>query len=157
MFRSPEEVWMALALQEAEDGLVEGEPPIGAAILDAGTGRILARAHEQTRTLHDPTAHAVMIALTQLSEPVEEGSAPRTSTSMVVAVTREPCLMCAGAILQHPAIQRILIGSCNPEDGAFGSRLNVLHHLPTGRTLQMAKGILAEHCDRIWTRRSATV
>lgn len=153
MLRSPEEVFMALAIQEAEDALAEGEAPIGAAILDAETGRILARAHQQTNVLRDPTAHAVMIALTQLAEPVEEGGQPASAKSMILATTREPCLMCAGAILQYTAIRRVLIGALDEAEGAFGSQIDVLKHLPKERSIEVVKGVLAEHCERLWRRR----
>jgi tRNA(adenine34) deaminase len=153
MLRSPEEVFMALAIQEAEDGLAEGEAPVGAAILDAETGRILARAHQQTKALRDPTAHAVMIALTQLAEPAEEGGQPASAKAMILATTREPCLMCAGAILQYTTIRRVLIGAPDEAEGAFGSQLDVLKHLPRNRTIELVKGVLSEHCERLWRRR----
>jgi tRNA(adenine34) deaminase len=113
----------------------------------------LARAHQQTKVLRDPTAHAVMIALTQLAEPVEEGSQPATAKSMILATTREPCLMCAGAILQHTTIRRVLIGAPDPDEGAFGSQMDVLKHLSRNRSIEVVKGILSEHCERLWRRR----
>ena len=85
---------MKLALEEAEQAFAEDEVPIGAVIVFED--RLIARAHNQRQQLHDPTAHAEMIAITQAAEA-------RRSWRLdgcTLYVTLEPCPMCAGAVLQ---------------------------------------------------------
>lgn len=174
LFAPPEERWMALALQEAEAALEEGETPVGAVVLEASSGRLLARAHHQTATLHDPTAHAVMIALTQLASPEEPSDAEHlpadsgaarnpapSSTSrsgaqrageLILVTTREPCVMCAGAILLSPAIGRIVFGALEPHLGACGSALDLAHLASGTRSLQVSRGVLESRCLELLRR-----
>jgi tRNA(adenine34) deaminase len=158
--RSPEEQWMALALKEAEAALAEGEEPVGAIVLDPETGRVVARAHHQAVALRDPTAHAVMVALTQLAGPLEEEGLEgpglaEPCRALVLVTSREPCLMCAGAILLHEQVRRVIYGAACPGLGAFRSSLNVLAAAPAGRSLEIAGGVLDMRCAEL-LRRHAT-
>ena len=88
------EHFMQLALDEAEQAFREEEVPIGAVIVHEG--RVIASAHNQREQLHDPTAHAEMIAITQAAEALQSWRLE----GCTLYVTLEPCPMCAGAILQ---------------------------------------------------------
>ena len=91
------EHYMRLALREAEAALAENEVPVGVVIVREQ--RVIAAAHNQREQLHDPTAHAEMIAITQAAEAIRDWRLEQCT----LYVTLEPCLMCAGAILQaHP-------------------------------------------------------
>jgi tRNA(adenine34) deaminase len=85
--------FMSLALREAEQAFREDEVPVGAVIVHEG--RVVASAHNQREQLHDPTAHAEMIAITQAAESLRSWRLD----GCTLYVTLEPCPMCAGAIL----------------------------------------------------------
>src|SRR5512133_1443552 len=109
---------MQLALDEAERAYREDEVPIGAVV--AHEGRVIASAHNQREQLHDPTAHAEMIAITQAAEA-------RRSWRLdgcTLYVTLEPCPMCAGAIVQA-RIPQVVYGATDPKAGA----VDTLYHL----------------------------
>jgi len=103
---------MRLALQEAEAALAEEEVPVGAVI--AHNNRVIAAAHNQREQLHDPTAHAEMIAITQAAESL--GSWRLEGCTLYV--TLEPCPMCAGAILQA-RIPTVVYGATDPKGGGI--------------------------------------
>src|SRR5215813_9877598 len=86
---------MEMALEEAEAAADEDEVPVGAVIVSARRG-VIARAHNQREQLHDPTAHAEMIAITQAAQALRSWRLD----NCVLYVTLEPCPMCAGAIVQ---------------------------------------------------------
>ena len=87
-----DEYFMRLALKEAEMALSENEIPIGAVIV--ANGKVIARAHNQTETLHDVTAHAEMLAITAAANQL----GGKYLSGCTLYVTVEPCVMCAGAI-----------------------------------------------------------
>ena len=119
---------MRAALDAAAQAAAAGEVPVGAAVvLD---GRILAVAANAPRTLHDPTAHAEMLAIRAAAEAI--GSDRLSDCDLWV--TLEPCAMCAGAIA-HARIARLYYGASDPKGGAVehGPRLfaqTTLHHRP---------------------------
>lgn len=144
-----DEYYMKEALKEARLALDEGEIPIGAVIVCRD--RIIARGHNMTERLNDPTAHAEMIAVTAATEAL----GGKYLTSCTLYVTVEPCPMCAAA-LNWAQISRIVWGaddpkrgytlfSAEPESGA-GARRTLLH--PKTET---ASGILAEDCSALVT------
>src|SRR3990167_6095737 len=95
--------WMEQALNEAKRGALEGEIPIGAVLV--GKGGIIAQAHNQKESLNDPTAHAEILVIREASEKL--GTWRLTETTLYV--TAEPCVMCAGAIIQA-RIPKIVYG-----------------------------------------------
>ena len=119
---------MRAALDAAAQAAAAGEVPVGAAVvLD---GRILAVAANAPRTLHDPTAHAEMLA----SRAAAEAIGSDRLSDCALWVTLEPCAMCAGAIA-HARIARLYYGASDPKGGAVehGPRLfaqPTLHHRP---------------------------
>lgn len=112
--RERDERFMNMALQEAEAAYEEGEIPVGAVIVS--NGRVIARGHNLTETLHDVTAHAEMIALTAACNNLGGKYLPKCT----IYVTVEPCTMCAGA-LGWSQIGRIVYGAPDPKRGFFTS------------------------------------
>src|SRR5437763_11104338 len=113
----PHEEFMRHALREAEAALAEDEVPIGAVIVyeDPTTDsyRVIGRAHNQREQLHDPTAHAEMIAITQAASALRSWRLENCA----LYVTLEPCPMCAGAIVLA-RIPYLIYGAVDPKAGA---------------------------------------
>ena len=132
-----DERYMREALLEARAALDEGEVPIGAVI--CCRGRVIARGHNMTERLHDPTAHAEMIALTAATEAV----GGKYLDDCTLYVTVEPCPMCAAA-LNWAQITRIVWGADDPKRGCTLYSPTLLH--PKTET---ASGVLADECGEI--------
>jgi tRNA(adenine34) deaminase len=137
--------FMQLALVEAEAAFAENEVPIGAVILCED--RVIARAHNQREQLHDPTAHAEMIAITQAAQSL--GSWRLEGCTLYV--TLEPCPMCAGASLQA-RIPTVVYGAADPKAGAVHTLYQLLSDRRLNHTSQIVSGILADRCGAILTR-----
>lgn len=136
------EPWMKLALREAQQARIEEEVPVGAVIvLDE---RVIASAHNQRETLHDPTAHAEMIAITQAAESL--GSWRLEGCTLYV--TLEPCPMCAGAILQA-RIPLVVYGAYDPKAGACQSLFRLLDDPRLNHRAVSIPGVLARECGEI--------
>ncbi|HXA69122.1 MAG TPA: nucleoside deaminase [Stellaceae bacterium] len=121
---------MALALAEAERAGERGEVPVGAVVVEAGTGAALASAGNRVEELSDPTAHAEMLALRAAAE---RQGAPRL-TDCDLYVTLEPCPMCAAAI-SFARVRRLYFGASDPKGGGVehGPRIfsqPTCHHRP---------------------------
>lgn len=132
-----DEKYMAEALKEAHLALEEDEIPIGAVIVCKG--RIIGRGHNMTEMLHDPTAHAEMIAITAATEAVG-GKYLGDST---LYVTVEPCPMCSGA-LNWAQIGRIVFGTPDPKRGYSMFTPSLLHP-----KTQTRSGVLADECSAL--------
>jgi tRNA(adenine34) deaminase len=109
---------MALALEQARHAQERGEVPVGAVVVKDGA--VVAAAHNAPRGLHDPTAHAEMLAIRAAAEVLGD----ERLAGCDLYVTLEPCPMCAGAI-QHARIARVYYGAGDPKGGAVdhGPRL----------------------------------
>ena len=114
-----DDYFMSEALRQARRAFASDEVPVGAVIVHEG--RIIARAFNQVEILKDATAHAEMLALTQAQSVIEDWRLNRCS----LYVTKEPCPMCAGAIV-HTRIERVIYGLGDPKAGAAGSAMNIL-------------------------------
>lgn len=132
-----DEKFMRDALREAGLAAEAGEIPIGAVIVCRG--RIIAKGHNMVEMLHDPTAHAEMIALTAATE----AHGGKYLNDCTIYVTVEPCPMCAAA-LNWAQIGRIVWGADDPKRGFTLFSPSLLH--PKTET---ASGILAEDCSSI--------
>lgn len=132
-----DEHFMRLALKEAEMALSENEIPIGAVIV--ANGKVIARAHNQTETLHDVTAHAEMLAITAAANLL----GGKYLSGCTLYVTVEPCVMCAGAI-GWAQLSRIVYG-CGEEKRGF-SRFapQALHPRAT-----ITAGVLENDCKAV--------
>ena len=129
-----DERYMRMALQEAERAFAADEVPVGAIIVCQG--RILAKAHNLTETLHDVTAHAEMQALTAASEAL----GGKYLDQCTLYVTVEPCIMCAGAI-GWSQMGRVVYGAADPKRGFATFAPRALQP----RT-EVVQGVLEEEC-----------
>src|ERR687894_1546963 len=105
--------FMREALRQAEKALKAEEVPVGAIVVQAG--RIIARAYNQVELLKDATAHAEMLAITQAEAAVGDWRL----NDCDLYVTKEPCPMCAGALV-HVRMRRVIFGCADPRAGAAG-------------------------------------
>lgn len=134
-----QEKYMREAMREARKAEAEGEIPIGAVIVCEG--RIIARAHNQTETLHDPTAHAEMLALTAATSYI--GGKYLQECTLYVSV--EPCPMCAAA-MAWTQVGELVYGAPDPKRGYSLFTPSLLH--PRTR---VSSGVLAEECGAVMT------
>lgn len=135
--RKADEMFMRKALAEAEMAGKRGEVPIGAVVVCRG--RVIARAHNLTETLHDVTAHAEMQAITSASNELQGKYLP----DCTLYVTVEPCVMCAGAI-GWAQISRVVYGAPDEKRGYSSFAPHALHP----RT-EVESGVLCEECRTI--------
>ena len=131
--------YMREAIKEAERGLAAREKPVGAVIVHKG--RLIARAHHQSKTLKDPTAHAGIIAITQAANALQS----EQLTGATLYVTQEPCCMCVGAVLLS-GISRLVFGTDDITQGACGSVIDLTTNERLNRRLTVTKGVLASDC-----------
>ena len=132
------ELYMKMALQEAELAFEEDEVPIGAVIVRGQ--RVIARAHNQREQLHDPTAHAEMIALTQASAALGDWRL----TGTILYVTKEPCSMCAGAIVLA-RVPLVVWGVSDPKRGGH-TVFSILDHQGLNHRPQIIRNVLEQEC-----------
>jgi tRNA(adenine34) deaminase len=118
-----DDYFMRQALREAQRAYDATEVPVGAVVVHEG--RIIARAWNQVETLKDATAHAEMLALTAAQQAVGDWRLENCT----LFVTKEPCPMCAGAIV-HCRPTRVVIGCADPKSGAAGGWINLLNSSP---------------------------
>jgi tRNA(adenine34) deaminase len=137
--------FMRLALEQARAALADDEVPVGAVIV-AG-GQVLAAAHNQREQLHDPTAHAEMIAITQAAESLESWRL----AGCTLYCTLEPCPMCAGAILQA-RIPTVVYGASDPKAGAVATLYQLLSDPRLNHRCEIVPGVLADECGQLLTR-----
>ena len=140
-----DEHYMKLALRQAHEAAEADEVPVGAVIVHGE--RTIALAHNQREQLNDPTAHAEMIAITQAAEAIGDWRLENCT----LYVTLEPCLMCAGAILQA-RIGRLVYGASDPRAGAVESLYQTMKDNRLNHQVETTAGILAEACGEILTR-----
>lgn len=134
-----DEYFMGEALRMAHRALAAEEVPVGAIVVRAG--RIIARASNQVETLKDATAHAEMLAITQAEAVVEDWRL----TDCDLYVTKEPCPMCAGAIV-HVRLRRVIFGCADPRGGAAGGLLNLLQMPQLNHRAEITGGVRNEEC-----------
>ncbi len=130
---------MRIALEKAQDAAARGEAPIGAVVLDPETGEIVAAAGNSPIGLHDPTAHAEILALREAA--LKRGNYRLTGLTLVV--TLEPCAMCAGAI-SHARIGRLVYGAPDPKGGGVAHGARVFDQPTCHWKPEVKGGVLAE-------------
>ena len=147
MTKAFDEHFMRMALREAEKAAADGEVPTGCVIVDTtgleedappAAARILARAHNMPEQLQDATAHAEMLALTAAAEA--RGAWRLTGTRLYV--TKEPCPMCAGAII-NARIPTLVYGARDESMGSCASVLNLFEER-YGHRPAIYAGVLAQ-------------
>lgn len=130
--------FMSQAMRQAQRAYREKEVPVGAVIVHQGRS-IIARAHNQVETLKDATAHAEMLALTQAQSSFGDWRL----TDCDLYVTKEPCPMCAGAIV-HCRIRRVIFGCGDAKGGAAGGVVNILQMPTLNHASEITPGVMAD-------------
>ncbi|MGB8342625.1 MAG: tRNA adenosine(34) deaminase TadA [Chthoniobacterales bacterium] len=134
--------FMSEALRMAARAYEADEVPIGAVVVRAG--RIIARAFNQVELLKDATAHAEMLAMTQAEAAVGDWRL----NDCDLFVTKEPCPMCAGALV-HVRMRRVIFGCADPRGGAAGGLLNLLQNPSLNHQCDITAGVLREECTSL--------
>ncbi len=134
---SRDERFMRLALAEAQEAFAEGEVPVGAVVVSQG--RVIARAHNQTETLGDVTAHAEMLAITSAANLL----GGKYLCDCTLYVTVEPCIMCAGAI-GWAQVSRIVYGTGDDKRGYSVFAPRALHPKAS-----VTVGVLRDECQKL--------
>ncbi len=134
-----DQYFMAEALRQAGRAFAAEEVPVGAVIVR--DGRIIARAFNQVELLKDATAHAEMLAITQAEAVVGDWRL----TDCTLYVTKEPCPMCAGAIV-HVRLTRVVFGVADPKGGAAGGAMNLLQTSNLNHRCEITNGVKEAEC-----------
>jgi len=134
------ENFMQEAILEAKRAAASGEVPVGA-LLVSPEGTLLAKAHNKTITLSDPTAHAEILAIRRAGQALGNYRLPNTT----LYVTIEPCVMCMGALL-HARIARIVYGAKDPKWGAAGTLYDLSADSRLNHKIDVQGGILEREC-----------
>ena len=141
LFRD-DQVLMREALRLATKAAAAEEVPIGALITK--NGRIVGRGYNQVEMLKDPTAHAEILAITQAAAALHDWRL----TDCDLVVTKEPCLMCAGAAVQA-RVRRVVFGCADPRGGGAGGLVNLLQNPNLNHQCEISFGVLAEECAHL--------
>lgn len=131
--------WMRKALAEARLALEEGEVPVGTVIVR--NDQLIAQAHNQMERLKDATAHAEMIAITQAAHTTGDWRL----NECTLYVTLEPCVMCAGALIQS-RITRVVFGVRDFQQGGLLSTVNIATYMKKIHAIECIEGICEEEC-----------
>jgi len=134
--------FMREALRQAQKAYEVDEVPVGAVVVRAG--KVIGRAYNQVELLKDATAHAEMLALTQAEAAVGDWRL----TDCDLYVTKEPCVMCAGALI-HIRVRRLIFGCADTKSGASGGMINLLQHPGLNHHCEITSGVLQNECAAI--------
>lgn len=133
-----------MALAEAGAAIAHDDVPIGAVVARAGNGEIVARAHNERELRSDPSAHAEILALRAAA--AAHGS--WRLDSYVLAVTLEPCAMCAGAAI-NARVATVVFGAADPKAGAVGSLYNLAADPRLNHQADVIGGVRADECGQV--------
>jgi tRNA(adenine34) deaminase len=150
-----DESFMREAIRFAQKAFEKEEVPVGAVVVR--NGRIIARGFNQVEMLKDATAHAEMLAITAAEAAVGDWRL----NDCDLYVTKEPCPMCAGALV-HVRMRRVIFGCSDPRSGAAGGTINLLQLPGLNHHCEITTGVLGEECASLLrsffqARRSADV
>ena len=137
--------WMKVAIEEAERGRDKSEVPVGAVLVKRG--KVISRAHNESISSHNPTAHAEILALQMAATSMNN----YRLVGCDLYVTLEPCTMCAGAMV-HSRIRRLVFGAYEPKAGAAGSVSNVLTQPQMNHRVLVIPGVLEAECSKVISR-----
>ncbi|WP_091742333.1 tRNA adenosine(34) deaminase TadA [Phenylobacterium immobile] len=133
---------MRIALEAAQAAADAGETPVGAVVFDIVTGEVIAQAANRPIASHDPTAHAEILALRAAAQKLGN----YRLTGLGLAVTLEPCAMCAGAV-SHARIGRLVFGATDPKGGAVVSGPKFFDQPTCHWRPEVVAGVLAEEAS----------
>src|SRR5439155_20603415 len=131
--------FMGEALRQACRAYEAEEVPVGAVVVRQG--HIIGRAYNQVELLKDATAHAEMLALTQAEQAIGDWRL----NDCTLYVTKEPCPMCAGAIV-HARVTRVVFGAPDPKAGAAGGVMNLLQYPTFNHRCEITRGVREQEC-----------
>lgn len=134
--------FMRLAVQQAIRAQQAGEVPVGAVLVRDGV--VVGTGYNHPIGLHDPSAHAEMMALRDGAASLENYRLP----GCTMYVTLEPCAMCAGAML-HARLERVVFGATDPKTGVAGSVLNLFDQTQLNHQTSVVGGVLANECSQM--------
>ena len=134
--------YMQMALEEAKLAALEDEVPIGCVIVK--DDEVIAKAHNQRENTNNPLDHAETLAIKKASEVLGDWQL----VNCELYVTVEPCIMCAGAIIQS-RIPKVIYGAPDLKGGAFGSSINVLEAQNINHRPIVVSGILEKECSEL--------
>ena len=135
-----DEKWMRAAIEAARVAAELGEVPVGACLVDAD-GNLLSTASNRPITNNDPSAHAEMLALREAAAKVEN----YRLTDVTVYSTIEPCVMCAGALV-NARVARLVFGAHDERFGAVESRFRICDSEMLNHRIEIVPGVLANEC-----------
>jgi len=142
---SQDEKWMRRALELAARAEAEGEVPVGALIVR--DERVLGEGWNQPVALHDPTAHAEVLAMRAAAQTAGD----YRLVGATLYVTLEPCPMCAAA-MAHARIARVVFGAWDPRQGAAGSAFNLVAAPAMNHRVDSFGGVLSDECGALLKR-----
>ncbi|MET9568803.1 tRNA adenosine(34) deaminase TadA [Streptomyces virginiae] len=131
---------MRLALQEAARAVPAGDVPVGAVVLGPD-GELLATGHNEREASGDPTAHAELLALRRAAARLGQWRLP----GCTLVVTLEPCVMCAGALVQS-RVARVVYGADDEKAGAAGSLWDLVRDRRLNHRPEVVRGVLGDEC-----------
>ena len=134
--------WMKLAFREAEKAYERGEIPIGAVVVL--NDQIIGRGYNQCESLNDPTAHAEIIAITSATNTIKNWRLENCS----LYVTKEPCPMCAGALI-NSRIDMVIFGMYDEKEGCCGSLYQLCRDPRFKHQLAVKGGVMENSCRLI--------
>ena len=137
---SPQDL-MQLALEQARLALAHDEVPIGAVIYHVPTGRVIGAAHNRRILDKDPTAHAEILAIRQAAHALGDWRLEET----ILAVTLEPCPMCAGGIV-NARVPKLIFGCSDPKAGAVQTLYQLCSDSRLNHRVEITSGVLAARC-----------
>jgi tRNA(adenine34) deaminase len=135
---------MQLALDLAREAATNNEVPVGAIVVKNGV--VIGRGSNAPIGLHDPTAHAEIIAIRQAATTLGN----YRLVDCTLYVTLEPCAMCSGAI-QHARIAKLVYGAADPKTGACGGLINLMNEPKLNHHTEVIGGVLAKECGEVLT------
>ncbi len=137
-----DEFWMKKALELAEKAAIAGEVPVGAVLVR--DGKLIARARNQREALQSPLGHAELLVLHRASQKLKSWRL----TECTLYVTLEPCVMCAGAIVQS-RVPRVVYGAKDPKGGAVESLFQILEDKRLNHRCQVEGNIVGELSSQV--------
>jgi len=146
MERKEEDIhFMRLALEEADLAFSEGEVPVGALVVIRGA--VMAKAHNLKERLNDPVAHAEIIALREAAHRVDNWRL----TDATLYVTKEPCIMCSGAMV-NARLGRLVYGCNDSKGGGVNSLYTLLNDKRLNHQVEVVSGVLENECGLLLKR-----
>ena len=133
---------MAVALEEAHAAIVHGDVPVGAVVLVGG--EVIARRHNERELTGDPTAHAEILAMRDAAAHIGHWRL----LDCTLVVTLEPCVMCAGAMV-NARLGRLVYGATDPKAGAAGSVFDLTNTSELNHRVPVEAGVRASECGQV--------